>query len=88
MNLIVLMLFLFPLLLESPRYLAQKGKLEAAEAILKKVAKLNNKSLPPGRLAANKGASDNKHMQNYIVPAKGFNKIKITLNNLLDEVKM
>lgn len=47
--LLVLLVF-YPFVPESPRYLAAKGKAEEALEVLKKVAHVNQKSLPVGQL--------------------------------------
>ena len=46
---VVLLLF-FPFLSESPRFLALKGKQLRAERVLARIAKLNGKELPAGKL--------------------------------------
>ena len=47
-----LLLLLFPLLPESPRYLMVKGQRDAAEKVLERIAKVNGKLLPAGRLVS------------------------------------
>jgi len=47
---ISLLILFYPLLPESPRYLAVSGKYDQAEAELKRMARINKKSLPPGKL--------------------------------------
>ena len=47
-----LLLLLFPLLPESPRYLAAKGQSDEAAKILQRISKVNGKALPAGRLVS------------------------------------
>ena len=46
----VLLLLLFPLLPESPHWLAVSGDTAAAEALLARIAEVNGVSMLPGRL--------------------------------------
>jgi len=47
---LVILLFFYPLLSESPRYLALKGKTVKAERVLSRISRLNGKELPAGKL--------------------------------------
>ena len=41
---------LYPVIPESPFYLVSAGHMERAEAVLRRMARANGKSMPPGRL--------------------------------------
>ena len=51
------LLLCFPLLPESPHWLAANGRIEEAQELLQKVARANRKALPPGRLVADAPAA-------------------------------
>ncbi|CAK7345855.1 unnamed protein product, partial [Dovyalis caffra] len=46
----IAMLFFYSLVPESPRYLCMKGRMNDANNILEKIARLNQSKLPPGQL--------------------------------------
>ena len=47
----VILLFFYPFLSESPRFLAMKGKTLKAERVLARVARVNGRELPNGKLS-------------------------------------
>lgn len=49
---LVLLLAAFPVVPESPHFLAAKGSLDAADAVLRRIARINGAALPKGRLVA------------------------------------
>ncbi|KAL6656800.1 hypothetical protein ACP70R_004580 [Stipagrostis hirtigluma subsp. patula] len=49
----VILLIFFPLTPESPRYLCSRGRTMDATIILERIARMNNKTLPPGILTYN-----------------------------------
>ena len=51
-----LLLLLFPLVPESPRYLMVKGQRDAAEKILQRISQVNGVPLPAGQLVRLEGA--------------------------------
>lgn len=48
---LLLLLLLFPIIPESPFYLAATGQQEQAEAVLERIARINHGSLPEGVLS-------------------------------------
>lgn len=48
----MLLLALYPLLPESPHYLAVQGRMQEARAVLDRIARRNRRPLPPGELVA------------------------------------
>ena len=51
------LLVLYPLVPESPHWLAVSGDVSGAEAVLRRMAAVNGAQLPPGRLEAPAGLS-------------------------------
>lgn len=56
----VLLMALYPLLPESPHYLAVNGRLLEAQDVLHRISHWNGRPLPPGQLAADKPRSKPK----------------------------
>jgi Sugar (and other) transporter len=50
----VLLMALYPLLPESPHYLAVNGRLLEAQDVLHRISHWNGRPLPPGQLVADK----------------------------------
>lgn len=54
------LLLFFPITLESPRYLCMKGRTNDATQVLTTMARVNQVSLPPGKLVAGTGTHNYK----------------------------
>ena len=53
-NIAVLLMALYPLLPESPHFLAVNGRLLEAQDVLHRISHWNGRPLPPGQLVADK----------------------------------
>ncbi|GMH42232.1 hypothetical protein BSKO_10151 [Bryopsis sp. KO-2023] len=79
---LVLLLVLFPFLPESPRFLVNKGRIEEAEVILARIARINRKTLPPGRLVGPKLIQDNTEVRKSI-----STRLASILSGMISELK-
>uniref|UniRef100_A0A0A9HMR4 Major facilitator superfamily (MFS) profile domain-containing protein n=1 Tax=Arundo donax TaxID=35708 RepID=A0A0A9HMR4_ARUDO len=61
-----ILLIFFPLTPESPRYLCSKGRTMDATIILERIARMNNKALPPGILTY----TPEKCVDNYLATSE------------------
>ena len=64
----VALLVLYPLVPESPHWLAVSGDAAGADAVLRRVAAVNGAQLPPGRLEGPAGLSATSAASEVVVP--------------------